>query len=612
MISIKLENRWSKIFYVTISTLIYFSSINSFAVSNEDVRHIAKENPLGGGRGYNSIINKSEATVVVSNKSELLSALKYATYGDVIYVSDNAKIDLSGNWYIQVPEGVTLASGRGKKYSKGALLFTKSLENKSLFVIKRPHARITGLRIRGPIASENIEGCNKYEPNAISVVSTKNISLDNNEIYQWPFAGIVGKNSYFRVDHNHIHHNKRRESNKSCVVSSTTNGSQHGLGYGIMVNKGNIKIYSNYFNNNRHDIAGTGLGNSSYDAFLNLSHSNEASHAFDMHGCQDRVDHPECVGQPYHAGKTVIIHHNYFHNNKNKAVVYRGEAENYVKIYNNRSRHGSRSGAINQNNKYPYLGNLNFIVYGNDFSSKLKMWTADDYDFFGLIKGDFNGDGKGDVIYRGLCGKSSTHCWRFHEWKIDQNYLTPDLGAAKNYGNDFYPSFYTKKTKALVGDFNGDGKDDLAYAGRCGSSGKLCWRVHLVSEGKFNVHKFAWFDQYDYSIDFKFGVKVGDFNGDGLDDLLMKTQCTENGITKSCFKILRSNGISFERKFYGSNPYTSSSTYKNPIIVGDVNRDGKSDIGYFGRCGESGTEKWRYHISRGNSFWVKCSSEKLL
>ena len=72
-------------------------------------------NPIGGGAGYTRIIAESDTRVkyVVSTKDQLLTALKSAKSGEVIFVKGNANIDLTGTYGITIPEGVTLASNRG-------------------------------------------------------------------------------------------------------------------------------------------------------------------------------------------------------------------------------------------------------------------------------------------------------------------------------------------------------------------------------------------------------------------------------------------------------------------------------------------------------------------
>lgn len=54
--------------------------------------------PIGGGAGYSRTIDKTGANVtVVSTASALKSALSAATSGKIVYVDDNAVIDLSGH-----------------------------------------------------------------------------------------------------------------------------------------------------------------------------------------------------------------------------------------------------------------------------------------------------------------------------------------------------------------------------------------------------------------------------------------------------------------------------------------------------------------------------------
>jgi len=92
----------------------------------------------------------------VTNKAGLLSALSSAVAGDVIYVNDNAKIDLTSEHDIIIPAGVTLASGRGNGTSQGALLYSHNLiftngeeVEYNLFKSGWKRSKITGLRIEG-------------------------------------------------------------------------------------------------------------------------------------------------------------------------------------------------------------------------------------------------------------------------------------------------------------------------------------------------------------------------------------------------------------------------------------------------------------------------------
>jgi len=81
-------------------------------------------NPIGGGEGYSEIVTQYD--YLVTNKTELLDALGQAVAGEVVYVADDAEIDLTGEYSTVIPEAVTLASGRGRGGSEGALLFHRT------------------------------------------------------------------------------------------------------------------------------------------------------------------------------------------------------------------------------------------------------------------------------------------------------------------------------------------------------------------------------------------------------------------------------------------------------------------------------------------------------
>jgi len=115
-------------------------------------------NPVGGGKGYSNIISPSDPRIkfiVTIGSSDdpkgLLYALSHVSSGDIIYIDDDSKIDLSGLSDIVIPEGVTLASGRGRDGLAGGLIYTDD-QNSRFAVFLRPHSHVTlnGIRLRGP------------------------------------------------------------------------------------------------------------------------------------------------------------------------------------------------------------------------------------------------------------------------------------------------------------------------------------------------------------------------------------------------------------------------------------------------------------------------------
>ena len=169
------------------------------------------------------------------------------------------------------------------------------------------------------------------------------------------------------------------------------------------------------------------------------------------------------------------------------------------------------------------------------------VWSAPSSSTTKLITGDFNGDGRTDVI-------------------------RPQKSTCLSQGNQFScnnqsPHITNANPNATVADFNGDGMDDYVVRDTQGT-----WRrCRSVLSGS-GVHSFS------CPISTNFGsseLKVGDFDGDGISDLYREAPHgiyfgTENGGFQYSALSIKENGTdvgNFEQSF-----------------VMDVNGDGASDI----------------------------------
>jgi len=216
----------------------------------------------------------------VGTSDELLSACRRAASGDVVYVQDDAVIDLTDRSNIPIDDGVTLASGRGVNGSPGALFYTDGLA-RPLFAVNGTKARVTGLRIRGPHTGY-------FDPERIGANAAEGIHLvgmdpkvDNCQLFGWPHAAVsVGTQTQpvsARIAHCSVHHN-----------------AMAGLGYGINLYNGHSIIEHNFFTRNRHSIAGFGYPTTGYEARYNLV-DETVSHSFDMHGLSENIDVEDSV-----------------------------------------------------------------------------------------------------------------------------------------------------------------------------------------------------------------------------------------------------------------------------------------------------------------------------
>lgn len=146
----------------------------------------------------------------------------------------------------------------------------------------------------------------------------------------------------------------------------------------------------------------------------------------------------------------------------------------------------------------------------------------------GMAIGDFDGDGGSDIVYHGRCD-ASVHCWRVHPGG-------GFLESGSNWGNG--ARFPKESTPLIVGDWNGDGYDDIVYRGLCGDDGHGCWRAHLSTGSGFEGGA----DWGPLPPPELARPIAADLNSDGIDDLLFQAPCEES----ACWYSQTSSGSGFE------------------------------------------------------------------
>lgn len=496
----------SKIFITLAINIIFIAPLNAqffFPIGISDSTITQTNDPVGkpygGGSGYFPIITAVECNIIIENNNfnSFKTILENANYGDRIYINDNLEIEIPAEGTLTIPDGVTLASGRGKNGSLGALLYLDEIRQYVdyqwyHYITAGNDVKITGIRLRGPDGSTSLDNAG-YCPGGILQKNGQNLVIHNCEIYNWYWMAINLQNSTgANIHHNYIHNNQKM-------------GAGYGIGNGW---NSSSEIRYNIFNYNRHSIAGNGWtdGTSlvlpSYTAEYNLVLPCANGHRFDMHGFVDECKHHKITlcddcnyWEPCNiAGDVMEIHNNTFiaiPGVPNRYMIYiRGIPNTGAHITNNVFNTYDR--AVNQFLRYYTRETCDTCAPCDDPINAILNMDGEPYTWnpeWCFYWGDF------DVSSNHMIVNSNNYTADIHIRRINWG------GNAEGYVTVAPEIRFSNSSTFEFGDFNGDGRTDILNQGYISYSGLTEWE--LYSE--------------NYTINPNHLI---DFNGDGLEDAM--------------------------------------------------------------------------------------------
>ena len=164
--------------------------------------------------------------------------------------------------------------------------------------------------------------------------------------------------------------------------------------------------------------------------------------------------------------------------------------------------------------------------------------------------GDFNGDGRDDVLLRHARGS-----WFYYPMN-GRSHIRAQRGTANLTTN-------LEWQLAGIGDFNGDGRDDVLLRHARGS-----WFYYPMN-GRSHIRAQRGTANLTTNLEWQL-AGIGDFNGDGRDDVLLRH-------ARGSWFYYPMNGRSHIRAQRGTANLTTNLEWQ-PAGIGDFNGDGRDDV----------------------------------